>query len=397
MNAVTKIEQTQARQPTKLEAFLGQVIPPNDRDNLARALPAHVPFDRFERNLSNAIMNNPALMNCNPREVFREVAKVAALGLLFDAHLGEAYLITSRGRDGNTVPQARIGYRGLIKLARQSGDVAAIYAHEVCQNDHIECVLGDDKKLVHKPDLFGDRGPVVGYYAVVKFKDGESDFEPMNRGQIDAIRDATDGYKAFKAGKIKSTPWSTSYDEMAKKTVIRRLSKRISLSPDRFSDAIGIEDKAEHIEGEAREVLPAASLAARLAHQPASVTETVDAALADEAPAHDPDTGEIIEQGGADDATAEQDRGHSLPAATAADANVSPPDDASAATNSRSPERQAVFDKLARKAARGTAELRLGSRALTDAEDGLLTEDDHDLLGAIAEAADVKDDLPGGK
>lgn len=232
--------QEERQKPSQLQAFMGKVLPPADKQAVKSVLPAHVPFERFERNLSNAIMNQPKLMTLNPREVFREVAKVAALGLLFDAQLGEAYLIASA-----TGPQARIGYRGLIKLARQSGEIASIYAHEVYENDEIECVLGDEKRLKHKPDLFGDRGEIVGYYAVVKFKDGETDFEPMTTAQIDKIRDKSDGFRAFKAGKIKSTPWSTDYDEMAKKTCIRRLMKRLPQSPD-LSTALQIEDRAEH-------------------------------------------------------------------------------------------------------------------------------------------------------
>ena len=111
----------QQHKPTRVDAFLSQVMTPTDRDSIRRALPAHIPFERFERNLSNALMNEPKLLNMNPREAFREVAKIAALGLLIDAQLGEAYLIASR-----TGPQARVGYRGLIKLARQSADVAMI-------------------------------------------------------------------------------------------------------------------------------------------------------------------------------------------------------------------------------------------------------------------------------
>jgi len=232
--------QPQQRAPSKVEVFLSRVLTTEDRAQLKAALPKHIPFERFERNLSNALMNEPRLLECNPREVFREVAKIAAIGLLIDSQLGEAYLIAS-----SKGPQARIGYRGLVKLARQSGEVAMVYAHEVYSNDEIECLLGDEKKLTHKPVLFGDRGEVIGYYAVIKYKDGETDFEPMTPEQINTIRDKSDGYKAYKAGKIKDTPWASSYGEMAKKTCIRRLMKRSPQSPD-LAAAINIEDTAEH-------------------------------------------------------------------------------------------------------------------------------------------------------
>src|SRR5205085_716082 len=105
------------------------------------SLPSHIKFDRFERGLTNAVMQNPKLLLCDPRLVFREVAKLVGLGLVLDPQLGEAYLFPARGNE----PQARVGYRGLMKLARQSGEIAIIYPHEVCANDHFEVSLGTGK------------------------------------------------------------------------------------------------------------------------------------------------------------------------------------------------------------------------------------------------------------
>lgn len=230
---------------SKSEQFMAQVLPPERKAELRRSLPAHVSPDRFERNLFNAIMQNPALMNYAPALVFREVSKAAALGLLLDPQMGEAYIIEAYdGKLKAKAPQLRIGYRGVMKLARQSEEIAMIYAHEVCANDEIECVLGDQKRLVHKPNLFADRGPVIGYYAVVKYKAGDTDFEPMTQKQIEAIRNRSDAWKAFANGIIKSTPWSTDHDEMAKKTAIRRLMKRCPQSPD-LASAWLHEDEAE--------------------------------------------------------------------------------------------------------------------------------------------------------
>ncbi|HVI27486.1 recombinase RecT [Hansschlegelia sp.] len=253
MNAVANLEK-----PTRLEAFRLEVLPPERKADLFSSLPSHVRPERFERNLVNALMANPDLMNQDPRLVFREVSKAAALGLYLDPQLGEAYLILAwNGKAKRLEPQLRIGYRGLVKLGRQSGEISMIYAHEVHENDLFECVLGDQKSLVHKPDVFGDRGALVGYYAVVKYRDGETDFEPMTVAQVHAIRDRSDAWKAFKDGKIKSTPWATDDGEMSKKTVIRRLVKRIPQSPE-LAEAIKIEDAAEH--GELRASAPAARL-----------------------------------------------------------------------------------------------------------------------------------------
>lgn len=232
-------------QLTPVERYRAEVLPPAKADDLWRSLPAHIKPAVFERNLMNALMQNPDLMRFQPHLVYREVSKAAGLGLLLDPQLGEAYMVVAYNyKTKQQEPQLRVGYKGVIKLARQAGNVEAIYAHEVCERDKIICHMGTDKKLVHEPVLFGDRGKVIGYYAVIKYQDGAFDFEPMSLSQVHAIRDRSDAWKAFSEGKIKSTPWSTDNDEMAKKTVLRRLLKRQPQSGELMS-AIGIEDEAE--------------------------------------------------------------------------------------------------------------------------------------------------------
>jgi recombination protein RecT len=251
MNAVAQVSQ-----PTKLDQFRMEILPPDRKQEFFSGMPAHVRPERFMRNLDIALMQRPELMNLDPRLIFREISKAAALGLYLDPALGEAYLVEAwNGKAKRVEPQLRIGYRGLIKLARQSGEISTIYAHEVHKNDIFKASLGDHKSLTHEPDVFGDRGEIVGYYAVVKYKDGEFDFEPLTIAQAHSIRDRSDGWKAFKEGKIKSTPWATDEVEMSKKTAIRRLTKRIPQSPE-LAEATRIEDAAEYSELRAISVPP---------------------------------------------------------------------------------------------------------------------------------------------
>jgi recombination protein RecT len=287
MNQITTQAQAE-RRVSPVEAYTAQVIGDEITSaELFRALPSHIPPERFKRNLINALMQNPDMLKYDPRLVYREVSKAAALGLLLDPQLGEAYIVPVwNAKAGRPEPQLRVGYRGIIKLGRQSGEITAIYAHEVHENDEIDCDLGVDKRLVHKPLLFGDRGRVVGYYAVAKFKDGEADFEPMTLDQIHAIRDKSDGWRAFKAGKIKSTPWSTDEGEMAKKTVIKRLCKRIPQSPD-LATALSLENDANPIEPTRIINLNAGR---PLASQTRAIESRLDqfAAAGDQSPQHQP-------------------------------------------------------------------------------------------------------------
>lgn len=136
------------------------------------------------------------------------------------------------------------GYKGLIDLARRSGQIVSIAAHEVCTNDKFELVYGLDEKLSHTPAL-DDRGDVMGFYAVAKLRDGGHAFEFMSLRQILEIRDASQGYRqAVKFGKQDSHPWSANFIEMGRKTVIRRLAKYLPLSIE-FQTAAALDGLAE--------------------------------------------------------------------------------------------------------------------------------------------------------
>ncbi len=210
---------------------------------LEETLPSHVNPERFKRNVINAFKENPKLVQCQGIDVFYEIMSVAALGLFIDKHLGEAYLITGFNRRQGTVePQVRLGYRGLIKLAKQSGEITSLTVGSVREKDTVAFERGSDTFFKHSYDLFSDRGELKAYYALVKFSNGEIDFETMTIEETHKIRDRSDGWKAFDAGKIKSIPWATDEEEMGKKTVLRRLIKRLPQSPE-LSDAFAIDDR----------------------------------------------------------------------------------------------------------------------------------------------------------
>lgn len=246
-------QQTKLAQPAEnkgaltVSGFVNLVLTEPRLDEVTKSLPAHVPVDRFRRNFVTAISQNPRLAELDPGLVYREVAKAASFGLLLDPILGEGYIVIAwNGKTKREEPQLRIGYRGYIKLGRQSGELKKIYAREVRQKDKFRAQQGTDESIEHEIVEFGDRGAVVGYYAVVQLTNGETDFELMSQEDAYAIRDRSDGWKAFVEKKIKSTPWSTDPVEMSKKTVLRRLLKRVPMSPD-LVNAIRHEDAADGV------------------------------------------------------------------------------------------------------------------------------------------------------
>jgi recombination protein RecT len=234
------------RQLSPVEHYTRQVIGDERHEaDLLSALPDHVKPERFKRNMINLFMQKPEMLHYDPRAVFCEVSKAAALGLLLDPQLGEAYIVPVwNPKAGGKVPELRCGYRGIMKLARQSDEIANIYPGEVRQNDHFIAEEGTAKRLEHRPDYTKPRGKPVCYYAVVHYKDGTSDHEVMDMESLYAIRDRSDAWKAFQAGKIKSTPWATDEGEMCKKTVLKRLLKRVPQSPE-LSEAMAMENAAD--------------------------------------------------------------------------------------------------------------------------------------------------------
>jgi recombination protein RecT len=120
--------------------------------------------------------------------------------------------------------QLIIDYKGIAELVRRSGDVSYVHADAVYSNDEWSYAYGTEAHLKHTPNA-KDRGPDrVAYYSYVRFKDGSEDFIVMNPSEIEKIRKRS---KSPDQG-----PWVTDFDEMAKKTVFRRHSKWLPLSPE---------------------------------------------------------------------------------------------------------------------------------------------------------------------
>lgn len=174
----------------------------------------------------------------------------AQLGLEPDTPLGESYLVPFRNNKRGCMEVQMIpGYRGLIKLARQSEEISGVDAQVVYEKDDFELEFGLQQKLVHKPYLDGERGKTRLFYAIVRSKTLEAEpiIELMTLDQIDAIR------KRSKAGQ--NGPWVTDYEEMGRKTVIKRALKRAPMSTELWT-AISLDNQAEDGEPQTIDIDP---------------------------------------------------------------------------------------------------------------------------------------------
>lgn len=190
------------------------------RPEIQRALPKHLDADRIARIALTTLRQTPELAKCTPESFLGALMTCSQLGLE-PGPLGEAYLVPF-GRVCTFIP----GYRGLVKLAYQSGQIASISAETVHELDRFKRYYGSDRRLEHEPPPLGEpRGKAIGWYAIAEFKDGTKPvFIVLDRNDVEAIRASS------KTANSSSSPWKTHYDAMAKKSAVRQLAKWIPLS-----------------------------------------------------------------------------------------------------------------------------------------------------------------------
>lgn len=192
---------------------------------IKKALPSVITPERFTRMVLSAISVNPKLASCTPSSFLGAMMSAAQLGLEPNTPLGQAYILPYMNR-GSLEAQFQLGYKGLIDLAYRSGEVEVIQSHIVYENDEFECNYGLEPTLKHTP-ASKDRGEPTKVYAMFKTKSGGFGFEVMS---MDEVRAHAEKYS--KAYSSSFSPWKTSFEEMAKKTVLKRVLKYAPLKSD---------------------------------------------------------------------------------------------------------------------------------------------------------------------
>jgi recombination protein RecT len=211
---------------------------------VAKALPAHLKPDRFIRVALTAMTRTPKLAQCDQASFFQCLLTLSQYGLEPDGR--RAHLIPFENRKrGVTECQLIIDWKGLSELVYRSGLVSTLHADVVREGDIFNYSMGTLKEHVPhflrrdhgKPEKAGD---VMAAYATATMRDGTgSKTEVMSREQIEGIRGRS------RAGQ--SGPWTTDWDEMAKKTAFRRLSKWLPLSSE-LHEAVEADDDAVDIQ-----------------------------------------------------------------------------------------------------------------------------------------------------
>ncbi len=190
------------------------------RGAIEAALPKHMTADRMLRVCLTEFRTNTFLQTCEPKSILASIVKASQLGLEPGSALGHAYLVPYKG-----VCQLVIGYRGMVALARRSGEIKSIDVRAVFDGDKFKVTLGMNPNVEHEPsDNNQEWGNLTHVYAVAKLMGGGEQFDYMTRAEVEAIRKASPSI-----GKT-SSPWNAYPVEMAKKTVVRRLFKMLPVS-----------------------------------------------------------------------------------------------------------------------------------------------------------------------
>lgn len=200
------------------------------KTQIALALPRHLTPERMIRLAMTAFQKDGKLAACDLKSVVAAVMGASQLGLELDGALGHAYLVPY----GKTC-QLIIGYKGMLALARRSGEVSTVAAHVVYSNDYFQFRYGSDPVLLHEPVL-QNRGSPIAVYAVCKLKDGGADFE------VAGWEEVLQWQQEF--GKRPGSPWQKHLSEMSKKSIIRRLFKRMPVSTE-ITRAVTLDEYAE--------------------------------------------------------------------------------------------------------------------------------------------------------
>lgn len=229
-NVKTSKKELMANNQIEVKALLHKM-----QGEMARCLPKHLTPDRMTRIALTQLRTTPKLQECSPQSFIAAIMQASQLGLE-PGVLGSCYLIPFWNKRLGTYECTFMpGYRGFLDLARRSGQIESLVARAVYENDEFTYEFGLKDNIIHKPTM-GEKGDLICVYAVAILKDGGHQFDVMSKKEVDKIRDTSQSKE--------NGPWVANYDEMAKKTIVRRLFKWLPCSVE-MQKVISLDEQQE--------------------------------------------------------------------------------------------------------------------------------------------------------
>ncbi|EPY6430853.1 recombinase RecT [Clostridium sporogenes] len=223
----------------KMKSALEKMLP-----EIKKAVGKTMTPERFSRIALSLFNGNPQFWEADTTSFLSALMQSAQCGLEPNTVLGEAYVIPYKNnKQGITEVNFQVGYKGILKMAFNTGNYEAIYAHEVRKGDEFNYEYGLHKNLTHKPaDIPSDE--VTHYYAVYKLKNGGFDFVVWSKERVEHhAREFSKNY-TYKGNVNKNSVWAKNFDSMAKKTVLLDVLKYAPKSVE-MAKAIDMDYKAD--------------------------------------------------------------------------------------------------------------------------------------------------------
>jgi recombination protein RecT len=240
---MTTETQTPTRKVSTIDEVKSTLISEPMKKQFAMALPPHIPLERFVRVAMTAMTGKTGqdLVQCTKESLYGAFMGAAQDGLLPD---GREAAIVKFGDTAQYMPMTK----GILKKVRNSGELGMFHVELIHEKDEFTYYVDENgPHLNHKPEVLGSKGKEIGVYAIAKTKDGEAYIEVMNVEEVEEVRSIS---------RAKSGPaWTNWWGEMAKKTVIRRLSKRLPMSTD-LDDLIRRDDAMYDVEAKVSDTKP---------------------------------------------------------------------------------------------------------------------------------------------
>lgn len=241
----TAVELVDEGKPKPLPVVIREAIE-RQSESLGQVLPGGIDPDRFARLVLTAVKSTPQLAECfatkqGQTSVLMAAMSAASVGLEPNTELQHAWILPRKVK-GTMEAELQIGYRGLIDLARRSGDIKDIYAAVVREGDEFRVTMGLHRDLHHVPGA--ERGDITHAYAVAHFMTGGLAFEVLDRRELDRRRSKS-------SNKTEYGPWATSEEAMSKKSAIRALAPYLPLT----AEAHRVMAPAELLDDDDREIV----------------------------------------------------------------------------------------------------------------------------------------------
>lgn len=174
---------------------------------------------RFISSVVSAVQTNPSLAECSNSSILSAALLGHSLNLPQSPQIGMFYLVPFKGKNG-TEATFQLSYRGMLQLAMRSGQYKAMNVTDIREGELVSYNPIEDTYEFKAETDFNKRTslPIIGYYAFFEMVNGFRKGVYWSKDQVDAHA------KKYSATYRKGYGlWSTDFDSMARKTMLRQL------------------------------------------------------------------------------------------------------------------------------------------------------------------------------